>query len=159
MDIIGLGGLLLLIAVMYGCLASLRRRRDQSGQRQQWRQFKSSLPAWVRSVESTTLIVIWGGLVLALFAGAMRTLGASHFTHELSQITLAIAITVVTWPIAALLANLVNWIVPPIRRANETVFKAHPGLSLRRTNAELVSLAAVASLFSLALALLAYLRP
>src|SRR5262245_24815618 len=159
MDFVGLIGLLLLMAVMYGCLAAFRRRRSETGQRQAWAQFKSSLPAWVRSVESTTLIVIWGGLTLILFTGAMRTLGASYFKHDLSQITLVLAVAVGTWPPAALIANFISWAVPPIRRANEAAMATHSGLSLRRANTELASAAVVAAFFSLALALLAYLRP
>ncbi len=159
MDVVGLGGLLVLIAVMYGCLAAFRRRRRQTGQRQTWQQFKSSLPAWVRSAESTILIVVWGGLILIVFLGALRTLGASHFKHAVSQIALVLAITVGTRPLAALLANFISWAVPPIRRANEIAMAAHSGLSLRRTNAELTGFAIVAAPFSLALALLAYLRP
>jgi hypothetical protein len=159
MDVVGLGGLLLLIAVMYGCLAVFRRRRSQTGQRQTWQQFKSSLPAWVRSVESTALIVIWGGLILILFTAAMGILGASHFKHDLSQITLVLAITVGTLPLAALLANVISWVVPPVRRANRAAMAAHPGLSLRRANAELATMAVVAAFFALALFILAYLRP
>jgi hypothetical protein len=159
MDPVGLAGLLLLLAVMCGCLAVVRRRRLKTGQRQMWRQFKSSLPAWVRTTESIALIAIWGGLVLAIFTGVMRALGAAHMTHDLSQVTLLFSVTIGTWPLAALLANFISWMVPPIRRANKAAMAMHSGLSFRRANVELAALAVAALSFSFLMALIAYVRP
>ena len=98
-------------------------------------------------------------MVIAVFLVAMRTLGDSHFKHVVSQITLALAITIGTWPLAALLANFISWVIPPIRRANKGAMAAHSSLSLTRANTELAGFAVVAAFFSATLALLAYLRP
>jgi heme/copper-type cytochrome/quinol oxidase subunit 2 len=121
------------------------RRRSGSGN--QWQEFKSRLPTWVKQVELVFQIVflltIFFGLVfgvsalhVALHRNSAKPAGISEGLIVLSSLFGALV------P-AMLLANLLSWSIPAMRNANLVALEGLQNTSFSSANIGLMKLGAV----------------
>jgi hypothetical protein len=112
----GFLGLLLATALLF------RRFRRRTADYHESRVAKGRLPSWVRVVERLVMyaaILGLGALVLVVFGNESRAEGGAHHLGGAAAIYIALGALLIAIPLGALLANLVSWLLPPLRRANE----------------------------------------
>ena len=108
-------GTLLLGGVVFMRLR--RRTRDF----QEGRSFKGRLPAWVMMIERVNwyaLTLLFGLVAFRAFLIAHETARPGHRIEGADAIYAVIGIALIILPIAMISANLISWVVPPLRRAN-----------------------------------------
>ena len=117
----GLLGRLLLALLLF------RRLRRQTAGYHESRAVKGRLPTWVRAVEGLALfalVLAVGGLVFLAFSLFRRGGGAGHQIAGATAIYSTVGAVLIAVPLGALSANLVSWLLPPLRRANEAAMSS-----------------------------------
>ena len=119
----------LLGAVLFA-LMIFRRYRSRTQSFADGQTFKTRLPLWVQGVER----VLWWALLLLFAGGVYKGFLTLHgvFTpgrsvQGVSAVFSVVGTGAVALPIAMLAANMISWLVPPIRAANA---RAMDGLSV-----------------------------
>lgn len=105
-----------LLGILLLCLITFRQWRRRTCDYPEASKVKRRLPQGVRLIEKITLYAA----VIVIGLGLLR-LFASHHGTELSGaagLYAAVGSFLIAVPVAALVANGVSWIVPPLRRAN-----------------------------------------
>jgi hypothetical protein len=147
----GLAAILLLV-LTFGVLIAFQRRPGRRHMRENWNPFKKRLPRWVRWIEGMILFVFW--LVLFVMLSEQLDNIYIHFHPFVKVIAIDAGLTdlvaagMIAWPLAALAANAVSYIIVPIRRANLTALEGLGTASLRRANIELCQMLAITVLIS-----------
>jgi hypothetical protein len=97
---------------------------------------RKRLPRWVTQVEMYVWIVLWVpmllGWILAFEALHGSLLAQPREPGELATVLICLAAAIGTLPPAMLLANLISWIIPPLRRANLVAMEGLPTTSFHR---------------------------
>ena len=121
---LGMLGALLLALWIFRRLR--RRTRDYS----QGQAFKGKLPTWVRKLEQSmwmTLLLLLGGASLTVFSAAHRALTPGRPVEGACAVFSVVGVGLIALPLAMLGANVVSWLLPPVRAAN---LRAMEGLSV-----------------------------
>src|SRR6185312_7210869 len=145
-------------------LAFRRIRRDSQGYAER-NVLRSRLPPWVAAFEGIVLMLLWVAGSLGLLFAFMRVHGALHprvrakDVGELAMILIGIGSFVAALPPCMLAANLVSWLVPPVRTANAAAMAGQPTTTFANANRGLALLAAVVVPMALAPALLGAVEP
>jgi hypothetical protein len=107
-----------LLAILLLSLVVFQRVRGRTRDFEETMTFKERLPGWVRAFESITLC----SLIVAATVGAMW--GTFQLVPDMKRAVGVVAIygvmgsLLVSVPVACLAANLVSWLIPPVRTAN-----------------------------------------
>jgi len=157
-------GLLVALAWLGAAFAFRRLRRRTRGYAE-GRVLKARLPSWVKTVESVILFGLWIpaaiGLQLALMAFHAQlhpNIGA-HDDDGLAIILVILGAFLSTIVPSMLIANLVSWLVPPLRKANVAAMSALPTTGFARWNRELLMLGAIVTPLAGAQAILGAVAP
>jgi hypothetical protein len=120
---LGLFGVLL---AAYALFVRLRRRtRDYH----EARSVKRRLPPWAFGIEKSALYGLSLVASVVVFLAFIRLYRLAGIRHEIAGATLvfgAIGAILIAAPMGALLANLISWSLPALRRANETAMSGSP---------------------------------
>ncbi len=124
--------------------------------------FRSRLPASAQGVEYYVFMALFVALFLGLFKGAFALHQAIR--HGLRPGDLAMVLIILSSCIGALVpamlvANMVSWLVPSLRRANQAASAGLPTTTFRRANLGLAAIGAVILPLCAAQALLAAFEP
>jgi hypothetical protein len=136
------------------------RRRKRTADYAKGRAFKAALPSWVSSLELlvalgwASLFAIGAWKACVLFAGPPSP---GPITSP-GPVFVIVGIGVIILPLALLCANVVSWIVPPLRDANLRAFRGN-GVSFRSLNQGLIKGALVSAVAGLILIGIAVIRP
>lgn len=137
------------------------RRKTQSGQ--DWQRYKAKLPVWVKQIEMLLWLVLWLPLMLASIILLERAYSALHSAQSLPNgVTVGLIVVssaLTTLVPALLLANVVSWLLPPIRIANLAAMQEFATVSYGSATTGLVKVGSVVIPASLAVAVLAVLAP
>ena len=111
-----------LLAALFLSLLVFRRARRHTNDFSQTAAFKERLPQWVKQFEAFVFCAFMVASVigvswLALHFG-FATHGSPRSITGTVAIYFALGICLISLPIAALGANLLSWLVPPLRGAN-----------------------------------------
>lgn len=111
-----------LLAVLLLGLLALKRARRRTTDFQQSAIFKERLPGWVRQFEAITFCTFLCGSFMAvawlfLRFGTSQHVG-SHAMTGASAIYFALGVGLIALPVGMLSANLLSWLLPPVRAAN-----------------------------------------
>lgn len=122
-----------------------RLRRNTVGKAER-DEFRARLPSWVARLESLSFIVIFAALSICGCVALFRLHSVLHGTS--SATGLAMMMIVLAWefgilPPAMILANLVSWLIPPVRAANERANAGLPTASIANANKGLLVASAV----------------
>lgn len=126
-------------AVVLG-LFLFARKRQKTVDYAEGQAFKAALPWWVGTVERLValawayVLVVSTWKIYSLLLGRSPT-AVSSGTAEKVFVVLGIGLIIV--PLALLCANVVSWIVPPLRHANEQAFRGK-SISFRSLNMGLI---------------------
>ena len=126
-----------LLLVAQGAFARYRRGTDDF---KRLREFKQRLPARTKAFEAIALFAlmgITGGLAFQAF-----TLFHKGRVEGATAVYAFIGTFLVAWPVSALSANGISWVVPSLSRANEAAMPG-TGVSLSNVNRGIARLAAV----------------
>jgi hypothetical protein len=96
----------------------------------------------IERVNWYALTLLFGVVVFRAFFFAHETARPGHRIEGADAIYAVIGIALITLPIAMITANLVSWVVPPLRRANLEAMSGLP-VSLRKFNRGLLLFGAV----------------
>lgn len=127
--------------------------------------FKQRLPEWVKSVEMLIFII----LLLPVFFGLFfASLSIHHFFHPLVEFghpsdaatgLFLLPEIVLAGPLAMVLANLISWLIPSMRKANEHAMQDLPAASYRQMTRGLLIVLAWIAPFALVLLSLGVIDP
>jgi hypothetical protein len=107
---------------------------------------KSRLPSWVRQVEFYVFAALFVGLFLLLFTGLFglhRTFHPANRASDLAMVLIVMSSGIGALVPAMLIANLISWFVPSLRRANEIAMSGLPTTSFQGANKGLLAFGAV----------------
>jgi hypothetical protein len=124
------------------------RRRSPSGR--EWQDYKAKLPAWVKQIE----LAMWASIWLALIFLWLRSARLWH-AQPLNDTRFGVYLFAGLFgllPPAMLLANLISYAVPPLRRANLQSFEGFQTTSFAAANRGLLKVGAFFTLPALAVA-------
>jgi hypothetical protein len=109
-----------LAALQLGLMAFKRLRRRTSDFHQSAK-FKEQLPGWVRQFEFLTMSASLCASLLAVSWLFIHFVEPSHGRSPTgaAAVFLALGIGLISMPSALLSSNLVSWLIPPVRAANE----------------------------------------
>ena len=124
------------------------RRRSLRGR--EWQDYKAKLPTWVKQVEMVLWVSLWLGLMF-LWMQAARLLHAPPLNDTRSGVFLFAGLFGLL-PVAMLLANLISYAVPPLRRANLDSFEGFQTTSFTAANRSLLKVGAFITLPALLVA-------
>jgi len=116
----------------------------------EWKNAKSRLPIWVRVSELLILLSCWAVLFLALSIGQYVLHRAIHHARpsEDGMVLLMLVVACVGAYIpAGLITNAVSWLLPPLRKANQSAFGGLPTVSYRLATRELLQVGLWPSIF------------
>jgi hypothetical protein len=102
-------------------LQAFRRIRRKTSGFQEVRAYKGELPRWVVLFEKVTLYVLVLGFGASVFSAYVAVHAAARPGHPIAGATAIFAVlgaAMVAVPIAALGANGISWMLPPVRSAN-----------------------------------------
>ena len=108
---------------------------------------RDRLPSWAKTAQLLILFVCWPVLGLAWFAAFKALYDFLHPHLDAFRMIpscagiIAFSALFGTIPLALLAVNLVLWLVPPLRRANESAAQNVPGMTFRTANEDLLSVA------------------
>jgi len=108
--------------------------------------FKARLPGWIRQVEAALLCAFVGAGAAGITLLFHSATGLLPFDPQASTgvaaLYFSVGLVLISLPAAALAANLVSWLIPPVRSANERAM-AGSKVSFSSTNRGLLYFAAV----------------
>lgn len=152
-----------LIAVFAGLLWKayfnfMRWFRQRSPEARERTLFKQRMPGWLKQIEMLLWVTFWLGLFFVLFYGL---LGLNQLVHPAARkpseiagyIFLFSSLFAALAP-AMLTANLVSWLVPAMRRANEQAMTGLPAASFQEANLGLIKVGGILVPLCLATAIL-----
>jgi len=122
-----------------------RLRRNTVGKAER-DQFRSRLPPWVTGLELLNVVVILAGLSLAAFSVLFRLHATFHGSTPATGLTImliGVACAIGLMPPAMILANLLSWVIPPLRMANELANAGLPTTSFTGANKGLLVASAI----------------
>lgn len=111
-----------LLGLLLIALLLLVRLRRWTADYRESRTAKGRLPSWVRGVEMLALYVFVlaiGGLVFVAFIRLNSLEGIGRRIVGATAIYVTVGAALIASPLGALMANLVSWLLPPLRRAND----------------------------------------
>jgi hypothetical protein len=141
---------ILLVPLGWGA-AALLFRRVRRGTRgfAEGGTLKARMPAWLKTFETVVLAAFW----LLASAGLFSLFTALHHSlhpgltpnegGELARILILTGSFMAALPPSMLAANLVSWVVPPLRRANEVAMTDLPTTTFAAANKGLALLGAL----------------
>jgi hypothetical protein len=148
-----------LVILLLG-LMTFKRLRRRTSDFHQSAKFKGQLPGWVRQFEFLTMSASLFATFLAVSWLFIRFGEPSHGRSATgaAAVFLALGVGLISLPTALLSANLVSWLIPPVRAANE---RAMEGLqvSFWSVNRGLLQFAAVSVPLGIALLALEVVAP
>jgi hypothetical protein len=122
-----------------------RLRRDTVGKAER-DQFRTRLSPWVTGLEMLNVVVIFAGLSLVAFSVLLRLHATFHGSSPatgLAIMLIGVACAIGLLPPAMILANLVSWVIPPLRAANELANAGLPTTSFAGANNGLLVASAI----------------
>ena len=141
-----------------GALLLFARKRQRTADYADGKAFKAALPWWVGTVERlvalATLFAVGAWKVCVLLAGAPPQ---GPITSP-GPVYVIVGIGAIILPLSLLCANVVTWLVPPLRDANQRAFRGN-GVSFRSLNEALIKGAFVSALAGLILIGIAIIKP
>jgi ABC-type Fe3+ transport system permease subunit len=146
--------------VIQALLIKYRRYRQKSEVGREWVSYKARLPQWLKFAELLIALVLWLCMSLGLFFLVLEYHSATH-SGDLSKAALGIVVLASLFFALGpgfLLANVVIWLIPVMRRENLRAFGSST-LSFGAANAGLLKLTAVMAPIALAVMLLATMLP
>jgi hypothetical protein len=115
----------------------LRHRSPAAGERGL---FKERLPNWVKLVEGLILLVLLLPVSVGLFFASFTLHQLVHpntqwgHASDIASNLLIIPILFISIPLAAVIANFISWLIPPVKRANELAMEGLPAASYTQLN-------------------------
>lgn len=137
------------------------RRRQKTVDYAEGQAFKAALPWWVGSIERFValawlwLFAVGAWKICILVTGAPPPPGP---LNSPGPVYVILGIGAIILPLALLCANVVSWIIPPLRNANQRAFRGK-GLSFKTLNQGLLKFAFLSALAGAALIGVAAMRP
>jgi len=156
--------LLVPLAWLFTALTFRRLRRGTQGFAER-NLLKSRLPVWVASFEGAVLAVLWIAASLGLLFLFVRLHAGFHPRVSAKNVGELAMMLICTGSFAAalvpsmLLANLISWLAPPVRKANERAMAGLPTTTFANANRGLVLMGAVVVPMALAQGLLGAIEP
>jgi hypothetical protein len=151
-----------LLLTLLGSLWGMRGYRRRLPIFAEWQVMKSRLPQSVKRAESLILYGIW----VVLFPAAMIALHAVYFSRHTGttidpgvSAVLSLSAAAMTWPLAALGANAVSYLIASLRRASRAALAGLQVATLRRANIELCVMAVATAALCAPFVALAILTP
>jgi hypothetical protein len=126
-------------------LVARRLRRNTVGKQERDR-FRARAPSWLTSLEMINVIAILLVLSLGAFSALLRlhaTLHGPSPATGLVIVLVGLACFIGGMPPAMILANLVSWMIPPLRAANEAANAGLPTASFAGANKGLLVASAI----------------
>jgi hypothetical protein len=126
---------------------------------------RDALPRWVKIATLLTNIPSFLGTTFVLFAAILSAHAAVHASPTVGSVRgPAMGATLVSAfllgiPLGLMLANVVTWLIPPLRRAHERGFADAPGASFSDAMRQLRQFALAVAPIALAAATLAIWDP
>ena len=148
--------LLLMLAPWAVGLILYRRYRPRTRGFAERTLFQARTPQWLKNTERFVMLVIWVGLTLMLLKGFTDLHRVIHGDAGMARpgrtasITMALGAFLAPAGPALLAANLIAWLVPPLRRANLIAMEGLPTTRLARANLDLLTLTAATAPLALA---------
>jgi hypothetical protein len=145
-------------------MAFRRARRGTQGYAER-NALRSRLPAWVATAESVVLVLLWvtSSLgVLFVFVQLHVALHPRVRAKDVGQLAMILIVTgsfVATLVPSMLVANLVSWLVPPLRTANESAMVGLPTTTFANASRGVAVLGAFVVPLALAQGLLGAVEP
>ena len=136
------------------------RKRQKTVDYAEGQAFKAALPSWVGTIERLVALA-WGSLFAVCAWKICVSLGGRPPPGPISSpgpIYIILGIGAIILPLAFLCANVVSWIVPPLRNANQRAFRGK-GLSFKTMNQGLIRFASVSALAGFVLIGIAATKP
>lgn len=127
--------------------------------------FKQRLPGWVKSIEGLTFLAL---LPLIFFGLFFASFGAHHLIHPgadwwhpsyIAGFLLTLPTLIIAVPMSMIMANIISYLVPPLRKANELAMAGLPAASFRQMNRGLILFLAWGAPFCLAALVLGVIDP
>jgi hypothetical protein len=130
--------------LLLGCVIFMRIRR-RTADFAEVQTYKGRLPAWLPPAEAIIMCVALVVIMVAvyrIFYGVHASLRPGRDIRGVDAVYATVGVGLIAIPAAALLANLVSWLAPPMRAAN---LRAMAGLdqSFAKTNRGLLLAGAV----------------
>jgi hypothetical protein len=152
----------LIVWVSRGFRDWLRHRSPAAGERAL---FKKRLPNWVNTIEGLILLVLLILISVGLFFGSFTLHHIMHSNTEWGHASdiasglLVVPSLFISFPIAMLIANVISWLIPPVKKANELAMTGLPAASYAQLNRGLLLLLAWFAPLCLAATLLGVIDP
>jgi hypothetical protein len=109
-----------LLGALFAVLTAFKRIRRRTVDFRETAEFKERLPAWVKQFEAIALCVLFGGGSVGVAWLFYRVIGVGpRATVGAGGLYFAVGACLISIPMSALAANLLSWMLPPVRAANQ----------------------------------------
>jgi len=149
-----------LIPVLAGLLFFMKKRQ-KTVDYAEGQAFKVALPWWVSTIERlvvAALLTLFAVIASKIYFSVSADSPSPAPISSPGPVYVILGGVAIILPLTLLCANVVSWIVPPLRSANQRAFRSN-GLSFKTMNVGLIRAALVSGLFGLALIGIAAIKP
>ena len=153
--------IILPVAAALAALLLFARKRRRTSDYAEGQAFRAALPWWVGTIERVVALACAFLFAVGTWKIYLLLSGDTPSPGPISQpgpVYVVLGIGLIILPLALLCANVVSWVVPPLRSANQRAFRGS-GLSFRRLNLGLMKASLVFVSAGLVLLVIAASKP